>query len=122
MRQLFAILFCTIGISAYALDYTPIQATAPTATMQSVNKGDYMSAGSSYAPNVHEVGATTPSRGAGPRKSGFNDITTGEATGEGGYDPGNTHFGPVGDALIPLLLMVMAYASYLLLRRRKIRV
>lgn len=122
MKQILAILFCTIGISVYAVDFTPIQATAPSASMQSVNNGSFMSAGSSYAPVVHDVGAYSP-MASGPHrtKAGFGDITTGEATPEGGYDPNNTQYGPVGDALIPLLLMGMAYAAYIFLRRKKAR-
>lgn len=121
MKQILAILFCTIGISVYAVDFTPMQATAPSASMQSVNNGSFMSAGSSYAPVVHDVGAYSP-MASGPLRAkagGFDDITTGEATPEGGYDPNNTQFSPIGDALIPLLLMGMAYATYIFLRRRK---
>lgn len=120
MKQILAILFCTIGISVYAVDFTPIQATAPSASMQSVNNGSYMSAGSSYAPVVHDVGAYSP-MASGPHrtKAGFGDITTDQPSED--YDPNNTQIGPVGDALIPLLLMGMAYAAYVFLRRRKSR-
>jgi len=111
MKRLLAILCCAIGISAYALDYTPMQATAPSATMQSVNNNAYMSSGSNYTSSVCEVGAATPSRAAGPRK-------VAPGTDDSGHDPSNPNFGPVGDALIPLLLMVVAYAAFLLLRRR----
>lgn len=121
MKQILAILFCTIGISVYAVDFTPIQATAPSASMQSVNNGSFMSAGSSYAPVVHDVGAYSP-MASGPLRAkagGFDDITTDQPSED--YDPNNTQIGPVGDALIPLLLMGMAYAAYIFLRRKKAR-
>lgn len=123
MKQLLAILFCSVGISVYAVDFTPVQTTTPFASMQSVNNSSYMSTGSTYAPVVHDVGAYSPTA-SGPlrAKAGFDDITTGEETEEGGYDPNNPQFSPLGDALIPLLLMVMAYAAYTLLRRRRSRV
>ena len=94
-------------------------AVLPSVTFRSTS-GTYMSSGSTYSSAVFEIGSSSPAHapaGSGPRKSGFNDITTGEATGEGGYDPSNPTL-PLGDALIPLLLMVMAYAAFLLLRRR----
>lgn len=53
-----------------------------------------------------------PSRG--PRRvisSGDEDLRP--------ADPKDPYLTPIGDALIPLLLMVMAYATFVLLRRRK---
>ena len=107
------IMLFVIGVDAYAVDYTPMQATAPSATMQSVNSNAYMSSGSEYSSDVYDVGSYSPSR-AGVRKAppGKDDS---------GHDPTNPNYGPVGDALIPLLLMVMAYATFVLLRRRKSR-
>ena len=106
-----------IGIKAYAVDYTigASQATAPSVTMQSVNNSAYLSTGSNYSSNVYDVGQPAPAR-AGVRKAPPG------GGGESSYDPSNPQFSPLGDALIPLLLMVMAYATYLLLRRRKSRV
>lgn len=117
MKKILAILVLMIGIKAYAVDYTigASQATAPSVTMQSVNNSAYLSTGSDYSSNVYDVGQSAPAR-AGVRKA---------PPGGGGasdYDPSNPQFSPIGDALIPLLLMVMAYATYLLLRRRKSRV
>ena len=103
-------------------------AVPPSVTFRSTS-GAYMSTGSAYSSTVHEVGSYSPAAhapGSGPRKAGgFNDIPvdddeTDTPTGDG-YDPSNPKL-PIGDALIPLLLMVMAYATYLLLRRRKSRV
>lgn len=115
-KKIIAILICSIGISAYAIDYTAMQMTTPVASMQSVNSSAYMSSGSTYTPEVYTVGASAPSAAAGPRKAPPG------GGGTSGYDPNNPQFAPLGDALIPLLLMVMAYATYLLLRRRKSRV
>ena len=56
-----------------------------------------------------------PSRG--PRRvisSGDEDLRP--------ADPKDPYLTPIGDALIPLLLMMMAYAISILLRRRKSRV
>ena len=121
MKQLLVILFCSIGISVYAVEYMPMQSAMPSATMQSVNNTGVMSSGSAYTSAVYAVGASgvssAPSPAAGPRKA-----PPGGGGGESGYDPNNPQFSPLGDALIPLLLMVMAYATYLLLRRRKSRV
>ena len=80
-----------------------------------------MSTGSTYAPVVHDVGAYSPTA-SGPLRAkagGFDDITTGEATPEGGYDPNNTQFSPLGDVLIPLLLFALAYGAWILTRRKK---
>ena len=116
MKRILALVLM-IGIKAFAVDYTigASQATAPSVTMQSVNNSAYLSTGSDYSSNVYDVGQSAPAR-AGVRKA---------PPGGGGasdYDPSNPQFSPIGDALIPLLLMVMAYATYLLLRRRKSRV
>lgn len=113
-KKIFAILICSIGISAYAIDYTAMQISTPAATMQSVNSSAYMSSGSKYTPEVYPVGASAPSAAAGPRKA-----PPGGGGGASGYDPSNPQFSPIGDALIPLFLMVMAYATSILLRRRK---
>ena len=78
--------------------------------------------GSAYSAQVTAVGAveatdmattTTDTYSPAQAPSGPRRIVT----------PGNSGTQqPIGDALIPLLLMVMVYATYLLLRRRKSRV
>lgn len=117
MKKILAILFLIIGIDAYAVDFTqeasPV--TTPTATMQSVNNSAYLSTGSDYSSNVYEVSSSGPARPAGVRKAPPGTDNT-------GYDPNNPQFAPLGDAIIPLLLMVMVYATTVLLRRRKSRV
>lgn len=75
-----------------------------------------MSSGSTYASEVYAIGASSPSAApSGPRRA------PGTPTGESTYDPNNPQFSPIGDALIPLLLMVMVYATVLFLCRRRKR-
>ena len=118
MRKLLAILVCTIGIAVYASDYTPFAADMqPSMTMQSVNTSGYMVSGSMYSSNVYEVGSTSPtssSPGSPIRKA---PPGTG---GESDYDPNNPQFAPIGDAVEPMLLMAMALAGLIYLRRKKV--
>lgn len=118
MRKLLAILVCTIGIAVYASDYTPFAADMqPSMTMQSVNTSGYMVSGSIYSPNVYEVGSTSPtssSSGSPIRKA---PPGTG---GESDYDPNNPQFSPIGDAVVPMLLMALALAGLIYLRRKKV--
>ena len=95
--------------------YQTMSTTVPSASFQSTST--MTASGSSYSsqPTIGSDGVATMGEtytssqpASGPRR-----IVT----------PGNTGTQqPLGDALIPLLLMVMAYATYLLLRRRKSRV
>lgn len=95
--------------------YQTMSIAMPSVAFQSTST--MTASGSSYSsqPTIGSDGMatmgetyTTSQPAGGPRK-----IVT----------PGNTGTQqPLGDALIPLLLMVMAYATYLLLRRRKSRV
>jgi len=115
-KFLLILLFGSLCTASQAVVYTPFSSTdAASVAMPSVNNSGYMYSGSTYSPTVYEVGAYSPSKAAGPRKSPPGKDDT-------GYDPTNPQFAPLGDALIPLLLMVMAYATCLLLRRRKSRV
>lgn len=74
--------------------------------------------GSAYSSNpmlnadgtaTYESSSSSPARASGPRRIG-------PAPSE---KPDEKDLVPVGDDLIPLILMVMAYATYLLLRRRR---
>ena len=115
MRRILSILLCAMGLTAYAADYTPFAATTPSAAMQSVNAG-YLSSGSSYSSVVYEVGSYSPSSApaAGPRKA---PPSTG---GESGYDPNNPQFAPIGDAVLPLLLMALTYMVIRVRRKRQV--
>jgi hypothetical protein len=95
--------------------YQTMSTTVPFASFQSTST--MTTSGSTYAsqPTIGSDGVATMGEtytssqpAGGPRK-----INT---PGGGGIQQ------PIGDALIPLLLMVMAYATYLLLRRRRRRV
>jgi len=114
MRKMLAIFLCAIGISVYAVEYAPFASDLPpAAAMQSVNNSRYMTVGSSYSSDVYAVGSYSPlhAPAAGPRKA---PPGTG---GESGYDPNNPQFAPIGNVLLPLLMMALAYA--LVTYRRK---
>jgi hypothetical protein len=79
--------------------------------------------GSSYAPQVTEVGATgvsdmatttegySPAKApSGPRRSFDNNP-----------DPGKTNdnSSPIGDAVLPLMLMAFAFGAYVTIRKRR---
>lgn len=94
--------------------YQTMSTTVPSASFQSTST--MTASGSSYSsqPTIGSDGVATMGEtytssqpAGGPRR-----IVT---PGAGGIQQ------PIGDTLIPLLLMVMAYATYLLLRRRKSR-
>ena len=118
-----------IPCAAFAQGYTERQpafgATAPSASFRSTS-GAYMSTGSAYSSTVHEVGSYSPAAhapGSGPRKAGgFNGIPvdddkTEDPTGDG-YDPSNPTL-PLGDAILPLMLMALVYMVIRV--RRKMR-
>jgi len=104
------LLFVSSSVHA---QYTPAASSSalPATTMQSVNNASYMSAGSTYSSAVHEVGLSAPAA-APVRKAPPG--TGGEST---GYDPANPQFAPVGDALLPLLLMALAFAGVIYRRK-----
>ena len=114
-----------VPLAVFAQRYNTQQpsygAVAPSVTFRSTS-GTYMSSGSTYSSAVFEIGSSSPAHapaGSGPRKSGFNDITTGDPTGEGGYDPSNPTL-PLGDALMPLMLMALAYMVIRVRRKRQV--
>ena len=102
-------------------------ATAPSVSFRSTS-GAYMSTGSAYSSTVHEVGSYSPiahAPGSGSRKAGgFNDIPvdddddTGDPTGDG-YDPSNPKL-PIGDAVLPLLIMALAYTAIRAHRKKRL--
>ena len=85
--------------------------------------------GSNYTPRVNEVGAEYANPLA---KTTSETYTKGnppsgpyreQAVGDGGRDPGDISSGsdqsPIGDALLPLSLIALAYGSFLVRKRRK---
>ena len=113
MRRMLSIVGCAIGISVCAAGYTPFDAPLPAATMQSVNNAGYMTSGSPYKADVFDVGSysPTPHAAAGPRKAPPDKD-------DGTYNPNNPQFSPLGDAVTPLMLMALAFAGYIALRRK----
>ena len=100
--------------TGYDRQRTTMLAETPTAVFQSTST--LAGSGSAYSatPMLAEDGTATYEGAGGSRRTPSTPGTP--------YTPGQgeeeNQF-PIGDALIPLLLMVMAYATYLLLRRRK---
>ena len=79
--------------------------------------------GSSYAPQISAVGATTVSEMATTTES----YSPAKAPGGPRKDKeGNTGFGeweegsPIGDAVLPLILMALAFGGFIAIRRRKL--
>lgn len=117
MRHILSIFLCAIGISVYAVDYAPFASSVPpSAAMQSVNNTDYMTVGSSYSSDVYAVGSYSPSHApaVGPRKAPPG--TGGEST----YDPNNPQFSPIGDAVLPLLIMALAFTAIRAHRKKRL--
>ena len=79
--------------------------------------------GSSLAPQVTAVGATSvgdmaTTTGAaqapsGPRRSNYNDLF------DYGGETGQSTQSPIGDAMIPLMLMALAFGGVIALRRKR---
>ena len=117
MKAYLICLLCVFSLGLYAADINPV--TTPTAAMQSVNNASYMNSGSTYTPMVYEVGSYSPSESnrsavSGKRKAGGPGSTGGKSD----YDPNNPQFSPLGDALIPLLIMAFIYALRVLYKRK----
>jgi len=82
-------------------------------------------AGSTYSPQVTAVGAAeatgmatttesnSPARVSGPRRNNYNDLF------DHGADTGQSDQSPIGDAVLPLLFLSLAFCAFLSLRRRK---
>ena len=97
-----------------------IGATMPATTFRSAGSA-MMSTGSAYAANpVLNTDGTAALNGAASASTPMNR-PGGHIRKAGAFDDDSEDM-PLGDALIPLLFMVMAYATYILLRRRKRRV
>jgi len=113
MKKILGIMVFVLGITGYAAAQSFQQAVAPAVNMQSVNNSSMMTSGSSYSSAVQEVGAYSP---AGPHKAKKDELPTVDPTQPAEVDPQNTQYGPVGDALIPLMLCA---GAYLIIRARR---
>jgi len=89
---------------------TPIQSQQIMTTGAAYNGTVYEPFSNATPAEYNSVGATAPSHAtSGPRKSGnFNNPT------EYGQGPS-----PIGDAVLPMMLMAMLFAGVVALRRRK---
>ena len=114
MKKILGIMVFVLGIAGYAAAQSFQQAVAPTVNMQSVNNSSMMMSGSSYSSAVQEVGAYSP---AGPHKAKKDDDfpVIGKDV-ESSEEINNPQIGPVGDALIPLMLCA---GAYLIIRARR---
>ena len=119
MKRFLVVLACLTSIGLYAEDYTPKSGlmAEPSASIRSVNNPSYMSSGSSYSSDVYEVESSAPAHhGSSRRAGGPGSVDPGTPADQ---DPTNPQFSPIGDAVWPLLLMAMAYAAYVIVRRRR---
>ena len=115
MKKILGIMVFVLGIAGYAAAQSFQQAVAPAVNMQSVNNSSMMTSGSSYSSPIQAVGAYSP---AGPHKAkkdddGFEVIDPNTPSSE---EINNPQYGPVGDALIPLMLCA---GAYLIIRARR---
>ena len=113
-----------IMIMAVALVALPTMAQSfgeqeqPTAAFQSTST--MTPSGSAYSanPSLNENGvATTPSAaraGSGPKKAAAGSLPLMPETSDGGNQP-------IGDAVLPLTLMALAFCGVIALRRRKVK-
>ena len=120
MKKLFVIFISAISIGAIAVNPTNEEKTSEefSATINSVNNPSYLSTGSAYSSSVSEVGADAPMNSP-MRKAGGGGPGAVDPTQPAQNDPQNPQFSPVGDAVLPLLLMAMAFGAVVYLRRRK---
>lgn len=114
-----SITMMAVGILMVCL--LPLAALAQQQDWQSTSA--MQGAGSNYAPQVTAVGATgvsdmaTTTESYSPAKAPSGPRRTIGNNQDGGTgDPGS----PIGDALIPLSLMALAFAGYVALRRKRL--
>ncbi len=117
MKRMITILICSLAINLFAVNFTPFvePANVPLAEMQSVNNASFMSSGSTHAStiSIYEVESSTPeATGRSIRKAppGKDDGT---------HDPNNPQFAPIGDAILPLLVLALLYAACMFPRIRR---
>lgn len=102
--------------------------SAPTVAQDWQSTSSMAGSGSAYGAQVAAVGAAsvtemaTTTESYSPAKSGIRKapptITPGT---ESGYDPANPQFSPLGDAVLPLLLMALLFAGITYLRTTRKR-
>ena len=116
MRRYIIILLCLIGVQVYAFEYVMLGAqTTPVANMSSVNDIEYMSSGSKYSSDVDEIDTSTPDDAPVARRA----RKSAPGVDDGSYNPNNPQFSPIGDGAMAMMVMAMALAGVVYLRRRK---
>ena len=112
-----------IIIMAAALIALPTMAQdwQSTSTMQT--------SGSAYTPQVTAVGSTsvaseaTTTENYGPAKTPGrirrDNISSDDDGWTGKMDSGGTNLSPIGDAVLPLMLMAFAFVGYIAIRRKR---
>ena len=117
MRHLLVSILCALSLSLNAVEYKPIRpaTTMPRASMESVNDINFMSSGSTtYSPAVYAVGAYSPSRPTTAIRRGAPP-STGTVTEDTFKNP---QFSPIGDAVLPFILMAFSYILFRLVKRK----
>ena len=116
MRKLIVTLLCLVSMTTFAIEFNtarPQDSDHVDVTFSSVNNSSYMSVGSAYSSSVYEVGSSGPAHHGSVHRAGGPGSVTPETPAD--VDPNNPQFSPVGDALLPLLLLAI---GYVLIRRR----
>ena len=101
----------------------------PTMAQDWQSTSTMQSSGSVYTPQVTAVGSTsvaseaTTTENYGPAKTPGrirrDNISSDDDGWTGKMDSGGTNLSPVGDAVLPLMLMAFAFVGYTAIRRKK---
>lgn len=92
------------------------EAQQPTATFQSTST--FTGSGSTYSSDIQEVGAKAPGHPGQIRRDGPGGLPSVDPS-QKTDDPTTPQYGPIGDAVLPLLLMAMGFAGVIALRRKR---
>ena len=114
------IIMIIMGVALIALPTMAQQEQWQTSTMQT--------SGSAYSSQVTAVGATaapseaTTTSSYAPGRPGNirrTEVNIGDFDGTGDPDAGQSSQSPIGDAVLPLTLMALAFCGVIYFRRRK---
>lgn len=115
MKNLTIILFMAAALVALPA-MAQQQEWQSTSTMQGT--------GSTLAPQVTAVGATSVGEMATTTSSPAGAPGARRIGGQSGRNPGDVSTGstesPIGDAMLPLMLMALAFGGYVAIRRKKL--
>lgn len=111
-------LMSIISSSTFAVDFAPNQEWQSTSVMQT--------SGSTYSPQVTEVGSSTIASVATTTETYSPNKAPGgprRIESQSGRDPGDATTGsdlsPLGDGLLPLLMMAATFCGVIAFRRRR---